>query len=269
MTDNELRVPKRGGGCAFGCFLASVALIAVIGLMGWLILAAIERPTMQVTPKAPIPADVPPKAAAPAPNIDIERPGRTALALTEWATPISQKTGIPVQALIAYGNAEVIARKTRPECHVTWNTLAGLGYAETRHGTYNGNYFNPSAINERGIAEPKIVGPALNGEGFAKVVDTDQGVLDGDTEFDRAVGPMQFIPETWRHMGVDADGDGVANPHSIDDAAASAVRFLCFGGRDLATAEGWTKAIHNYNRSDAYLRKVRDAAANYALNQPA
>lgn len=80
---------------------------------------------------------------------------------------------------------------------------------------------------------------------------------------------MQFIPETWRRHGIDASGDGVADPHHIDDAAASSARLLCSGGRDLATPEGWTSAIRSYNQSDQYVRDVRDAAANYALNQSA
>ena len=68
---------------------------------------------------------------------------------------------------------------------------------------------------------------------------------------------------------VDASGDGVADPHHIDDAAASAAGLLCSGGRDLSTPEGWTAAIRSYNQSDEYVRDVRDAAANYALDQPA
>ena len=38
--------------------------------------------------------------------------------------------------------------------------------------------------------------------------DTDGGELDKDTVYDRAVGPMQFIPSTWAVVKVDADGDG-------------------------------------------------------------
>ena len=37
----------------------------------------------------------------------------------------------------------------------------------------------------------------------------------------------------------------------------------------ISTAEGWTEAVLSYNRSREYLINVRDAAASYALNQPA
>ena len=79
---------------------------------------------------------------------------------------------------------------------------------------------------------------------------------------------MQFIPTSWARFGRDANGDGVANPNQIDDAALSAANLLC-SGRDLATADGWTEAIRSYNNSQDYVNKVRDAAANYALGQSA
>ncbi|GAP56692.1 hypothetical protein AHiyo6_32570, partial [Arthrobacter sp. Hiyo6] len=88
-----------------------------------------------------------------------------------------------------------------------------------------------------GRSSQPITGPSLNGVGFAAIPDTDEGVLDGDPEWDHAVGPMQFIPATWREVGRDGNGDGVADPLNIDDAALSAASYLCAGGRDLATAQ--------------------------------
>lgn len=227
-------------------------------------------PVLPSLTKQPIPDNVPPAAAEPPPMIDINAPGRTSEQLRQWAQPISAKTGIPEDALRAYGNAYVIAAVRFPECHLQWNTLAGLGKVETHHGSYSGNWLKPAQIGADGVVRPTIIGPALDGtNGFAEVLDTDNGELDGDTQYDRAVGPMQFIPETWHRFAVDASGDGVADPNNIDDATATTARMLCSGERDLATPEGWASAIRSYNQSEQYLRDVRDAAANYALNQPA
>ena len=66
--------------------------------------------------------------------------------------------------------------------------------------------------------------------------DTDAGQFDNDTAYDRAVGPMQFIPSTWSVVGVDADGDGQRNPQDIDDAALATAVYLCSGDDDLSTA---------------------------------
>ena len=80
---------------------------------------------------------------------------------------------------------------------------------------------------------------------------------------------MQFLPGSWRIYGRDANGDGVADPQQIDDAALASANLLCADNRDLSTPEGWRGAIFSYNNSNDYVVKVRDAAANYAMNQPA
>ena len=146
-----------------------------------------------------------------------------------------------------------------PKCAIGWNTLAAVGFVESAHGTYGGG-----SLDSAGHASGPIVGPSLNGVGFAAIADTDGGALDGDPDWDHAVGPMQFIPSTWRLAGRDGNGDGTADPFNIDDAALGAATYLCGRGRDLTTAQGWTDAIYAYNQSDAYIRKVRAQATEYA-----
>ncbi|UKA77229.1 lytic transglycosylase domain-containing protein [Arthrobacter sp. FW306-07-I] len=177
----------------------------------------------------------------------------------EWLRAASAETGIPARALRAYVAAAVTANGSMPQCRIGWNTLAAVGFVESGHGTYGGG-----SLDALGQASGPIVGPSLNGSGFAAIPDTDAGALDGDANWDHAVGPMQFIPSTWRLAGRDGNGDGTADPFNIDDAALSAATYLCDRGRDLTTAQGWTDAIYAYNQSDAYIRKVRAQATAYA-----
>ncbi|WP_342318192.1 lytic transglycosylase domain-containing protein [Corynebacterium mayonis] len=256
-----------GCGCA-GIIGVVTAIVMIIALTGW-VFSVLQTPVPNPT-REKAPTDIPPAAAQAPPLINVHAPGRTSDNLAEWAAPIAEETGINPQAVRAYGNAALIAAEAWPDCHLSWNTLAGIGWVETRHGTYTGRTFDPAKLNEDGYAAPPIIGPALDGSGnFALIKDTDGGALDGDEDYDRAVGPMQFVPGSWKIYGRDANGDGVVNPQQIDDAALSAANLLCSYGRDLATENGWKQAVLAYNASGEYVAKVRDAAANYALNQPA
>lgn len=87
----------------------------------------------------------------------------------------------------------------------------------------------------------------------------------GDTSSAGAVGPMQFLPDTWAAYGVDADHDGVADPLDLTDALMGATQLLCANGVTAdATHES---AIWNYNHSWAYVRAVlaRAAELHHAL----
>jgi membrane-bound lytic murein transglycosylase B len=97
-------------------------------------------------------------------------------------------------------------------------------------------------------------------DGAGKVAE----VPDGSGGYQQALGPLQFIPSTWSTWGSDGDGDGVADPQDIDDAAYSAARYLCSSGGDLATGAAWTAAVFSYNHSDDYVRAVYTAATTYA-----
>jgi membrane-bound lytic murein transglycosylase B len=213
---------------------------------------------------APIPEGVPPPAGDPVPQIDTHIKGRPADQLHEWAASRAPALGIPVAALEAYAYAARVAEVENPKCHLAWTTLAGIGWIESHHGTYRG-----SKILHNSDVDPPIRGLRLDGTlGNMTIADTDGGLLDGDKTLDRAMGPMQFIPETWRLYGVDANNDGVISPDNFDDAALSAAGYLCWRGKDLATPQGWMAALRAYNLSDQYARTVRDWATAYADGHP-
>ncbi|UOE22084.1 lytic murein transglycosylase [Thermobifida halotolerans] len=176
----------------------------------------------------------------------------------EWLDRVSSATGIPHRALQAYATAQLRLVEEQPDCQVSWPTLAAIGEVESKHGTHTGG-----EIAADGVTTVRVIGIPLNGSGgTAAIRDTDGGVLDGDTEWDRAVGPMQFIPTTWEIWGTSADG-GEPDPHDIDDAALSAARYLCADGRVLTTSQGWWEAILSYNRSQRYGEEVLGIADDY------
>jgi hypothetical protein len=170
------------------------------------------------------------------------------------------RNGIPNAALKAYSRAQQVLAQADPSCHLPWTLVAAIGRVESNHGRFGGN-----ALNSQGVAIPGIYGPRLDGtSGTAKIADTDAGAFDGDGAFDRAVGPMQFIPGTWRAMGVDGDGDGVRNPQDIDDAAMSTAVYLCSGTTDLSNASDLNAAVLRYNHSQQYVDLVTSIAKAYA-----
>ena len=134
-------------------------------------------------------------------------------------------------------------------CRLRPELLAAIGQVES--GNLGGR-----GLDEAHRATPGVYGPPLTGGPFANIPDTDGGRLDGATRFDRAVGPMQFIPSTWEMSGVDGDGDGTADPQNVYDAAASAAGYLCAGGRNLSDPASRRAAILSYNQSDEYVRTV-------------
>ena len=99
---------------------------------------------------------------------------------------------------------------------------------------------------------------------MASIPDSDGGRWDGDTTWDRAVGPMQFIPTTWRSLGRDGNGDRVADPNNLFDAAVSAAGYLCLGGGgDLSDPARLRQAVYGYNHSWAYVDAVLGWARLY------
>jgi Transglycosylase SLT domain len=153
-----------------------------------------------------------------------------------------------VPNVLLYAYCRAVARAPA-KCHLPVSLLAAFGQVES--GSLAGR-----SIDASHRAVPPVLGPVLDGLGTAAIRDTDGGRLDGNRLWDRAVGPMQFIPGTWAAFGVDADGDGRADPQDVYDSAAAAAGYLCAYGRDLALASGLRSAILAYNHSTPHLATV-------------
>ncbi len=169
-----------------------------------------------------------------------------------WTVSALAEHDLPEAALQAYQRAAATTARRDPACHLPWTLLAGIGRVESDHGRYGG-----SVLGSDGLSHPRIVGVALNGAGpVAAIRDTDRGRWDGDRVWDRAVGPMQFIPSTWDGAGQDGDGDGTADPNDLDDAALAAAGYLCSGSGDVSQDPTMASAILRYNPSDYYVALV-------------
>ncbi|MCW2760986.1 MAG: hypothetical protein JWR85_1187, partial [Marmoricola sp.] len=166
---------------------------------------------------------------------------------------------VPEAALRAYRNAETAMAKADPGCQISWTLLAAIGRVESNHGRYGG-----AQLGSDGVSRPEIRGPRLDGAGpFAAIHDSDNGSLDHDVVWDRAVGQMQFLPQTWASVARDGDGDGRTNPDDIDDSALGSAVYLCGAGGSLADTAGVSRAAFRYNHSDYYVKLVLSFQAGY------
>ncbi len=235
--------------------LTTLAILLAVGALGAIVVALV----LQRSAPAPEPgAQSADQAAAP----DTGDEGAGAIsdrADPAWVADTAERLGIPERALAAYAGASLAVAEEYPDCGIGWNTVAAIGEVESIHGTIHGSH-----IGEDGVAEPAIIGIRLDGTSTQRITDTDDGVLDGDTEFDRAVGPMQFIPETWRHFARDGAATGEPDPQNIDDAAMTTAAYLCASGGDLTDGANWIAAVHAYNPTIDYNNRVAEAASRYA-----
>ena len=164
----------------------------------------------------------------------------------------ASSNGIPAPALAAYQRGAQVINAADKSCNIPWELIAAIGRVESDHGRYGGN-----TLSEDGVSKPGIFGIALNGKnGTQAINDTDGGQLDQDTVYDRAVGPMQFIPSTWQVVKVDADGDDQRNPQDMDDAALATAVYLCSGQDNLSNRAGQEEAVYRYNHSQDYVNLV-------------
>ncbi|MFF4059394.1 lytic transglycosylase domain-containing protein [Streptomyces sp. NPDC001668] len=193
------------------------------------------------TGKSPYYTDLPP--------LNTPSPAPTDGTAATPTTPVESEAGIPATVLAAYKQAAAEIQASKPGCNLPWQLLAAIGQVES--GQARGG-----RVDADGTTTSKIIGPQLDGNGFELIKDTDNGVYDGDTAYDSAVGPMQFIPSTWKWAGRDGNGDGVKDPNNIYDASLATAHYLCRNGWDLSDSRDLESAILSYNPSNAYVNTV-------------
>lgn len=178
--------------------------------------------------------------------------------------PSADQLGIPSTLYEAYSNAAYLLAESQPNCNLDWSLVASIGRIESNHARHG-------KVDIDGNTTPNILGPVLNGGGFAAIQDTDGGKWDGDNRWDRAVGAMQFIPSTWEAYKADGNDDGVMNPHNVFDETVAAGKYLCSGNLDLSNDKDRAAAVFRYNHSDSYVATVllwADAYANGFSTMP-
>jgi murein DD-endopeptidase MepM/ murein hydrolase activator NlpD len=79
-----------------------------------------------------------------------------------------------------------------------------------------------------------------------------------------AIGWMQFMPDTWLRWGVDANGDGIADPWNAVDAVYAAARYLAAAGGQTDIS----RAVFSYNHADWYVNEVLQLANVYGQGGP-
>ncbi|MEV7177834.1 NlpC/P60 family protein [Kitasatospora sp. NPDC093679] len=168
--------------------------------------------------------------------------------------PVGAIAGIPQRMMAAYTRAAAAMPQMVPACKgMTWSLLAGIGKVESDHA-------NGHQIAANGLISPPIIGPILDGSGAggntSAIPDTDGGRWDGNTLFDAAVGPMQFLPSTFAGYAARVRPGGGATPNNADDETLAAALYLCGNGRNLGDPGQLNSAILSYNHSSAYVDEV-------------
>ncbi|HZT67613.1 MAG TPA: lytic transglycosylase domain-containing protein [Acidimicrobiales bacterium] len=172
-------------------------------------------------------------------------------------------TDVPQIVLAAYQHAANVL-STDPKtkrCGLIWQDLAAIGRIESGHAQHA-----DTQLAANGDTYPPILGPALDGtNGFAALPQPTGVTYDGPGPWERAVGPMQFLPTTWAVVTADGNGDGVADPNNIYDSALGAGIYLCkaAGTASLATTSELSQAFFSYNHDPQYVWEALNNAVYY------
>ena len=167
----------------------------------------------------------------------VSDPARIAPGVADGATQqivaTASTNGIPSAALRAYQRAAQVIDAADAAATSSWQLIAAIGRVESNHGRVRRQHADDDGRRRR----PASTASPLNGAQRHPARSSTPTPASSTTTrvYDRAVGPMQFIPSTWSVVGVDADGDGVAQPAGHRRRGPRTAVYLCSGDDDLGT----------------------------------
>ena len=142
---------------------------------------------------------------------------------------------IPIEYIPIYVAAE-------EKYNVPWTLLAAHHRVETRFSTMKTLVSPVGAEGHLQFMPCTFVGwkhPSCKGLGQGDIPEKDK--------------TNPAVIKKYGGYGIDANGDGIADPFDIEDAVYSAANFLAIAG---VTKGQFKKAIYQYNHSDAYVEDV-------------
>ncbi|MDO5670435.1 MAG: hypothetical protein Q4G50_10555 [Corynebacterium sp.] len=178
--------------------------------------------------------------------------------MQQWSSSRAEPYGIPERQLRAYAFAAWRIHQDSG-CQVGWPTLAALGSVLSDHGRIDAGEVTEDGSTTVALRGLNLVHPDRPQE----VPDTDAGTVDGDSQRDIPVGPLQIMPSRWEQFGISAEPGRPADPDNVDDAALTTARILCTAG-DPTTPEGWDSGLKEIDPDPEFITAVHARAKEYS-----
>ena len=222
-------------------------------------------------PAAPRPRSTPapttkPKRPRPAPGTEVQT---FDLATGQGKVETSEGTqSVDLDLTDSHGHPDPedipkVDPQTKPDVSTDGGALPGPGAASNPFDFVSGDralsqFAVPPFLVPIYVAAGRAYGVPWNVLAAINQIETDFG-RNLNVSSAGAMGWMQFMPDSWERLGVDASGDGVADPYNPVDAIYAAARYLKVAG----AKDDLRGAIFSYNHADWYVDIVLKNAGVY------
>ncbi|MEO0389354.1 MAG: lytic murein transglycosylase [Pseudomonadota bacterium] len=198
---------------------------------------------------------------------------QTGVAQGDPATFLAKRSGSSAQAFVNRVKDRMARnpntfRSIEQQYGVPGSILATIWGLETNFGGYLGG--TPIVSGAVTLASYCRRHPRFEPHAIAALQMVDRGVITAATKGGPSgeLGHMQFLAGNWARFGVDADGNGRADPYSAVDALASAANMLRANGwqagqpfgqgsRNFRVLSAWNDS-GNYQRAIAYSAQLAE-----------